>query len=46
MASKPATEGPFVSWYQNRIGDPSTGDEARGYWVFARCWVQSGCCCS
>jgi len=35
MASKAEAEGPFVSWYQNRIGDPSTGDEARGYWVFA-----------
>ena len=25
---------PLVSAYQNRIGVPSTGDEAYGYWVF------------
>jgi len=24
----------LVSWYRNRIGTPSTGDEAYGYWLF------------
>jgi uncharacterized protein YegP (UPF0339 family) len=28
------TSNPLVSWYSNRIGKPSTDDEAIGYWVF------------
>ena len=28
------TENPLVRWYRNRIGTPSTADEAVGYWVF------------
>jgi len=26
--------GPLVRWYENRIGEPETTDEANGYWVF------------
>jgi len=29
MSSK--GDSPLVSWYQNRIGTPSTADEANGY---------------
>jgi uncharacterized protein YegP (UPF0339 family) len=28
-------DGRLVNWYRNRIGDPSTADEALGYWLFA-----------
>jgi uncharacterized protein YegP (UPF0339 family) len=27
-------QNPFVKWYGKRIGQPSTDDEAIGYWVF------------
>jgi len=35
MATDASSEGPLVSWYRSRIGDPNTEDEARGYWLFA-----------
>ncbi|MGZ0746801.1 DUF1508 domain-containing protein [Haloparvum sp. AD34] len=28
-------EGGLVGWYEDRIGEPETRDEAVGYWVFA-----------
>ncbi|QSG05691.1 HVO_2922 family protein [Halapricum desulfuricans] len=28
------TQGPLYSFYRNRIGEPDTDDEVRGYWVF------------
>ncbi len=34
MASKTSTTNPLTSVYERRIGAPSTGDEARGYWTF------------
>jgi len=27
-------QGPLYGFYQNRIGEPDTDDEVRGYWVF------------
>jgi hypothetical protein len=35
MAVDTPSGGPLVTWYRSRIGDPATGDEARGYWIFA-----------
>lgn len=35
MASKAEGGGSLVRWYRNRIGEPATEGEARGYWVFA-----------
>lgn len=35
MATQTLTKGPLENWYRNRIGEPSTKDEVRGYWLFA-----------
>jgi len=35
MSNRPATNGTLTQWYRNRIGEPTTADEARGYWIFA-----------
>lgn len=34
MASTTTARDTLVDWYRNRIGEPSTDDEATGYWVF------------
>ncbi|MCU4717301.1 HVO_2922 family protein [Halapricum hydrolyticum] len=28
------SQGPLYSFYRNRVGEPDTDDEVRGYWVF------------
>lgn len=35
MTTNQPTGGPLVEWYQSRIGEPGTDDEAQGYWLFA-----------
>ena len=35
MAVDTPSDGRLVSLYRSRIGEPTTGDEARGYWIFA-----------
>jgi len=34
MTADPAADGALSRWYRNRVGEASTSDEVRGYWLF------------